>query len=205
MTSTDRLAPAPSSATFASPRTLEELVGAVARGDEESFSELYDRVSPPVYGLVRRVLRDPAQSQEVAQEVLVQVWSTAGRFDPDRARALSWILLLAHRRAIDRVRSEQAARDRNVRAGRRDRERPFDVVVEEVERRLEHERVHTCLDRLTDLQREAIELAYFHGHSYREVAELLGTPHGTIKTRIRDGLQHLRSLLDPPSATRTSA
>lgn len=175
--------------------TDEELLVEVARGDQRAFARLYDRVAGKVYGVIRRVLRDPSQSEEVAQEVLVEVWRTASRFDSARGKASTWILTMAHRRAIDRVRSEQASRDRDERVGHRDRMRPFDEVSERVETRLEHEQVRAALDHLTDLQREAVELAYYGGYTYREVADLLGTPLGTIKTRMRDGLIRLRDAL----------
>lgn len=177
------------------PRSEDELLVAVARGDQQAFAELYDRVSGQVYGVIRRVLRDPAQSEEVAQEVLVEVWRTAIRFDPDRGKATTWILVMAHRRAIDRVRSEQASRDRDERVGVRDHVRPFDEVSEEVETRFEHQQVRAALDALTELQREAVELAYYGGHTYREVAELLDAPLGTVKTRLRDGLIRLRDAM----------
>ena len=129
-----------------------------------------------MFGVVKRVVRDPSQSEEVAQEVLVEVWRTATRFDADQGSAQTWILTMAHRRAIDRVRSEQASRDRNDRIGQRDQGRAFDEVAEEVELRFEHEQVREALSALTDLQREAVELAYYNGYTYREVSELLGHP-----------------------------
>jgi RNA polymerase sigma-70 factor (ECF subfamily) len=184
----------PTAAT-AEPESDADLLLAIARGDQTSFAQLYDRVAGPVYGVIRRVLRDPSQSEEVAQEVLVEVWRTATRFDPDRGSATTWIMTMAHRRAIDRVRSEQASRDRDERIGRRDRVRPFDEVSETVEANLEHQEVRQALDHLTDLQREAVELAYYGGYTYREVAELLDAPLGTVKTRLRDGLIRLRDAM----------
>lgn len=176
-------------------RTDEDLLLEVARGDQAAYEQLFDRVSGQVYGVVRRVVRDPSQSEEVTQEVLVEVWRTAARFDPDRGSAGTWILTMAHRRAIDRVRSEQASRDRNHRVGSGQRGRDFDEVAEQVEVAFEHEQVRRALGSLTDLQREAVELAYYKGHTYREVAELLDAPLGTVKTRMRDGLIRLRDAL----------
>lgn len=173
----------------------DEVLQRVARGDQAAFATLYDRFSGKVFGIVRRVVRDPSQSEEVTQEVFVEVWRQAPRFDLDRGSATTWILTMAHRRAIDRVRSEQKSRDRQERVGLRDHVRPFDSVAETVEVRIEHQQVRHALAELTDLQREAIELAYYGGKTYREVAELLDTPLGTVKTRMRDGLIRLRDAL----------
>jgi RNA polymerase sigma-70 factor, ECF subfamily len=167
----------------------------VARGDEAAFEELYDRYAGAVYGMIRSVLRDPAQSEEVAQEVLVEVWRTAARFDPARGSARAWVLTMGRRRAVDRVRSAQAAGDREQRAAAQAGAREFDEVVEEVESRLEQQQVRRCLGGLTDLQREAVDLAFYRGFSHREVSELLTVPLGTVKTRLRDGLIRLRDCL----------
>jgi RNA polymerase sigma-70 factor (ECF subfamily) len=175
--------------------TLEDLLGRVARGDNPAFAALYDRVANSVFGVIRRVLRDPAQSEEVAQEVLLEVWRTAARYDEERGSASAWIHTMAHRRAIDRVRAAQAAHDREEKVAVRDHEPEFDVVADRVEARLEQEQVRRCLDGLTDLQRESVTLAYYAGHTYREVAELLEVPLGTVKTRMRDGLIRLRDCL----------
>jgi RNA polymerase sigma-70 factor, ECF subfamily len=146
--------------------------------------------------VIQRVVRDPAHSEEVTQEVMLEIWRTASRFDPTRGAAGTWILTMAHRRAIDRVRSEQASRDRTERIGIRDQHREFDVVSEEVEQRDEYQQVAAALAQLTGVQRQAVELAYYQGHTYREVAELLDTPLGTIKTRMRNGLLRLREAME---------
>jgi RNA polymerase sigma-70 factor (ECF subfamily) len=174
---------------------LEDLLVRVERGDRDAFEAVYTRVSGPVYGLIRRVLRDPAQSEEVAQEVLVNVWKSAARFDETQGSAMAWIMTMAHRRAVDRVRSEQSASDRIKRLGARSVGPEYDEVSEAVEIRLEREAVRKCLDSLTDLQRESIDLAFYGGYSYREVGELLEVPLGTVKTRMRDGLIRLRDCL----------
>ncbi|MFC5000703.1 sigma-70 family RNA polymerase sigma factor [Dactylosporangium cerinum] len=173
----------------------DELLSRVARGDERAFAELYDLLSPRVYGLIRRVLRDPAQSEEVAQEVMVEVWRNAGRFDGTRGSATAWVFTIAHRRAVDRVRAEQASNDRAQRVAASSVETPYDDVVETATARIEQQQVRRCLDGLTDLQREAITLAYYNGNSYREVADLLGAALPTIKTRMRDGLIRMRDCL----------
>ncbi|MBO0870698.1 MAG: sigma-70 family RNA polymerase sigma factor [Micromonosporaceae bacterium] len=175
------------------PPDLGDLLRKVARGDEAAFSSLYDAVSARVFGLVRRVLRDPAQAEEVTQEAFVEVWRTAGRYDPARGSATSWIFTIAHRRAVDRVRSEQASADRVRRVATE--EVPYDEVVEEATARLEQQQVRRCMQSLTELQREAITLAYYQGYTYREVAELLEAALPTIKTRMRDGLIRLRDCL----------
>lgn len=176
--------------------TAEELLVRVAKGDERAFDVLYDRLAGPVLGLVRRILRDAAQSEEVTQEVMVELWRTATRYSPERGSALNWAMTLAHRRAVDRVRSARASSDREVKATfEAARARPFDEVAEAVAARWERSQVRRCLTNLTELQRESVLLAYYQGYTYREVAEVLQTPHGTIKTRLRDGLIRLRDCL----------
>jgi RNA polymerase sigma-70 factor, ECF subfamily len=177
-------------------RTSEELLVAVAGGDQRAYELLYDRVRSQVLGVSLRVLRDRSLAEEVTQEVLVEVWRKADRFDPERGSAGGWITTLAHRRAVDRVRSEQASRDRDERVSRRDRSRDVDVVADEVADRLDHWQVRQALAALTDRQREAIELAYFQGHTYRDVARVLDIPEGTAKSRLRDGLLRLRETLE---------
>ena len=172
---------------------LDTLLTHVAKGDQAAFEALYDQLGSSVYGLVRRVLRNPSQAEEVAQEVLLEVWRAASRFDPTRGSAATWVLTIAHRRAIDRVRAEEAATAREQRTA----EVPAatDEVAETVEASMDAERLRRCLAGLTELQRESITLAYYGGYSYAQVAALLDTALGTIKTRIRDGLTRLRACL----------
>ena len=199
MTEPDLVGPQRSGATPAAPRPerseIDGLLRAVAHGDDAAFSRLYDLIAPRVFGLARRVLRDPAQAEEMAQEVLVEVWRTAGRFDPQRGSGLSWVLTIAHRRSVDRVRSEQASADRMQRVAAASVQIPYDEVADNVGSRLERQQVRRCLEGLTALQREAITLAYYGGHTYREVATLLDAALPTVKTRMRDGLIRLRDCL----------
>ena len=173
---------------------LGTLLGRAGRGDQAAFADLYDALAPLLYGLVLKVVRDPAQSEEVTQEAFVELWRLAPRYDASRGSVRSWAATIAHRRAIDRVRSEQSARDR---AEREAQKRPiqYDDVAEHVVANIDGTRVRKALERLTEIQRQAVELAYFGGHSYREVALLLDVAEGTIKTRIRDGMIRLRDEL----------
>jgi RNA polymerase sigma-70 factor (ECF subfamily) len=169
------------------------LLGLVARGDEAAYGVVYGQLAGHVFGIARSVLRDPAQAEEVAQEVLLEVWRDAAHFDASRGTAKAWVMTLAHRRAVDRVRSEQAAAAREQRAAKP--EVSYDVVAETVAARLDAERVRRCLGSLTSLQQESITLAYYRGFTYRQVAALLKVPAGTVKTRMRDGLIRLRDCL----------
>jgi RNA polymerase sigma-70 factor (ECF subfamily) len=173
---------------------LDDLLTRVARGDQAAFATVYDSLGPAVYGMARRVIRDPARAEEVAQEVFLQVWQTATRFDRERGRAKSWVMTLAHRRAVDAVRHDQAATNRE-RAYDWSSGPDYDEVNETVTVRLEHEQVRRCMDGLTDLQREAIDLAYYKGYTYAECASLLDANPSTIKTRMRDGLVRLRDCM----------
>lgn len=186
-----KLADAPASDA---PPDLGDLLTQVARGDESAFATLYDALGSSVYGLARRVIRDPSRAEEVSQEVFMQVWQTATRFDPARGNAKSWVLTLAHRRAVDAVRHDQAATNRENKydwSGGPD----FDEVEETVTISLEHEQVRRCMDGLTGLQREAVDLAYYKGYTYAEVAEVLDANPATVKTRMRDGLVRLRDCM----------
>jgi len=190
-----RAVPAGSEPADGGPPELAGLLAASARGDQQAFATLYDRTSARVYGMVLRVVRDPAQAAEVTQDVYLQLWREAARFDPALGTVLSWLLLLAHRRAVDRVRSALSATLREDRYAASQSERPYDQASERAQANLEAQRVRTALHGLTETQREAISLAYFAGYSHREVAALLDLPLGTAKTRIRDGLIRLRDAL----------
>lgn len=175
--------------------TPEQRLTRVGQGDRQAFAELYDATASRVFGLVRRLLVDPAQAEEVTQEVYLEIWQTSARYRYERGSAMSWMLTLAHRRAVDRIRASQASRDRDAKIGIRDYDREYDHVAEHVEIRLESDRVKVALAGLTELQRQAIELAYFGGLSHTEISAKLHVPVGTIKTRIRDGMIRLRDAL----------
>jgi RNA polymerase sigma-70 factor, ECF subfamily len=185
--------PDPERAQPAAAANLAACLRLVARGDEDAFDAVYDQVAASVFGIVRRVIRDAAQSEEVTQDVLLEVWRNAGKFDSGRGSATAWVMTLAHRRAVDRVRSVQKESERERRTAAADV--PFDEVAEAVESSLERERVRRCLGSLTELQRESVILAYYGGYTYAQVASLLGVPGGTIKTRMRDALIRLRDCL----------
>ena len=177
------------------PVSRETLLARIADGDQEAFSALYDEVSPRVLGLIRRLVVDHSQSEEVAQEVFLEIWQTASRFDPSKGGAATWMLTMAHRRAVDRIRSSQSSRDRDTKIGIRDFALEYDHVAESVEVKIEHERVSQAMTRLTELQRQAVSLAYYGGYSHSEVAAMLKVPIGTVKTRLRDGMIRLRDEL----------
>jgi RNA polymerase sigma-70 factor (ECF subfamily) len=177
------------------PLTQDQLLARVAQGDQAAFAALYDQIAPRVLGLVRRLLRDHAQSEEVTQEIFLEIWQTATRYDSNKGGASTWIMTMAHRRAVDRVRASQASRDRDTKIGIRDYDAQYDNVSETVQTRVEHERVEKAMLRLTELQRQAVSLAYYGGYSHSEVATLLSVPIGTVKTRLRDGMIRLRDEL----------
>jgi RNA polymerase sigma-70 factor, ECF subfamily len=172
---------------------LSYLLRKVACGDHQAFEAVYSNLAGPVYGTVRQVLREPTQSEEVAQEVLLEIWRTASRYDPGKGSPAAWALTIAHRRAVDRVRSENAST-------RREQNAAFDPcgheeIVDVVAASIDQQRVRHCLDGLSDLQRESVTLAYYGGYSYPQVAALLGVALGTVKTRIRDGLIRMRDCM----------
>jgi RNA polymerase sigma-70 factor (ECF subfamily) len=194
---THPVAPTPEDSTpDAAEVSLEDLLRQVALGDTQAFEIVYTRISAPVFGITRRVLRDVAQAEEVTQETMLWVWREATRFDEARGSAMAWIMTVAHRRAVDRVRSSQSATDRERRAGLLEVSRAYDEVSENVLHRLDREAVRLALDALTPMQRESVTLAYYDGYTYREVSEILQVPLGTTKTRIRDGLLRMRDALD---------
>lgn len=177
---------------------LDGLLRRVARQDVDAFAKFYDRTCARVFGVVTRVLRDPGYSEETTQEVYLQVWQGAANFDPEAGSALAWLLTIAHRRAVDRVRSEHAADQRETRYAATAAEQPADVVAESTILRDERRRVAECLDSLTDAQRQCIDLAYYAGLTYVEVSNRLATNLATIKSRMRDALRGLRNCLGTP-------
>lgn len=174
------------------------LLRLTARGDTDAFARLYDITAPTVHGIIRRVLRNPAQAEEVTQEVFVEIWRTAARFDPTRAAGLTWMVTIAHRRAVDRVRSEESQSSRiekwGVQAQATSTSAP-DAVVDTVTDEMDRTRVKHALHLLTPAQRESVEMAFYSGYTHAEIATVLGLPLGTVKTRIRDGLIRLRDAL----------
>ena len=173
----------------------EALVALVARADEDALAELYDRVSRIAYGLALRVLRDERHAEDAVQEAFLQVWRSAATFRAERAKASTWILTLVHRRAVDLVRREERRQADPLTDDSALGEAPEDTE-EAAWLRFERERVQAALKELPDVQREALELAYYGGFSQSELADRLGVPLGTIKSRMFAGLARLRELLD---------
>lgn len=178
-----------SSATYTQP-SLDDLLVAAGEGSDAAFAKVYDQLAPAVFGVSWRVVRNRALAEETTQDVFLSVWRSSPRFDPGRGSARAWVMTLAHRRAVDVVRSHEASSRREIKAAHR--EPPFDVVSEQATTRLEGETVRRLLWTLTDLQREALTLAYFGGYTSQEMSELLDTSRSTVKTRLRDGLIRLR-------------
>jgi RNA polymerase sigma factor (sigma-70 family) len=173
----------------------EALVALAARSEQTALAELYDRYGRTAYGLALRVLRDQSLAEDAVQEAFLTIWRTASRFMPEKGRASTWILTLVHRRAVDAVRREQRRRADSLElAG----EPSVEGVEEDAWLRLQRERVQQALRHLPDTQREALELAYYGGFSQSELAERLGQPLGTIKSRMFTGLSRLREELGEP-------
>ncbi|BBX75086.1 sigma-70 family RNA polymerase sigma factor [Mycobacterium shinjukuense] len=177
---------------------LDAVLRRVARRDDAAFAEFYDHTKSRVYGLVSRVLRDTGYSEETTQEIYLEVWRNAAEFDAAKGSALAWLLTMAHRRAVDRVRREQAGSQRESRYAAATADPASDVVAESAIAGDERRRVTECLDGLTDAQRECIELAYYGGLTYVEVSQRLATNVSTIKSRMRDALRGLRNCLGVP-------
>lgn len=175
---------------------LIDLLERTGQGDQEAFAEFYRLTSRRVFGMARRVLIDPELSQDTTQEVFLQVWQNAAKFDPRAGSPLSWLMTISHRRAVDRVRSAQSATDREARYGATTQDIDHDSVADEVGGRLEADAVVRCLGTLTETQQESVRLAYYGGLTYREVAEKLNAAVPTIKSRIRDGLIRLKTCLE---------
>jgi len=170
------------------------LVVAIGRYQQLALAEAYRRHAGAVFGLSKRLLNDAARAEEIVQEVFVRLWNEPQRFDPDRGTLRSFLLSNAHGRSIDLIRSESARRRREEREVREQADGGYDVAHEVWDMALA-EHVRAALDVLGDDERAAIELAYFGGLTYREAAERLGQPEGTVKSRIRSGLKRLRSEL----------
>jgi len=176
------------------PPDVDDLMRRASRGDSQAFEVLYDELSPAVYGLARRVVRDPARAEDVTQEVFLDVWRKATRFDVERGRAKTWVMTIAHRRAVDAVRRSEAQKRQDHQGAPEEvsHDEPADALIAAEE----HGAVRDCLETLTELQLESVRLAYFNGYTYGEVATLLDKPLPTIKTRMRDGLIRLRDCLE---------
>jgi RNA polymerase sigma-70 factor, ECF subfamily len=191
----NQLRPVPSGAPdegAAAAPDLAELLKACGKGDQAAFAALYDATAARVVGLAVRVVRDPAQAEEVAQEAFLEIWRSSGRFDPAKGSPLGWLLTIVHRKSVDRVRSAEAATRRDETYHHQNQPIPHDSTAEAAQASLEARRVRGALTSLTTVQREALELAYFGGYTHTEVATMLDLPVGTAKTRIRDGLIRLR-------------
>lgn len=196
----------PNAPNFESPAAVSEtpadlsqrlagLLARIAGGDQSAFAEFYQLTSRRVFGMARRVLIDPELSEDTTQEVFLQVWQNAGKFNPEAGSPLSWLMTISHRRAVDKVRSAQSATDREAKYGASSQDVAHDSVSAEVDSKLEAEAVVRCLETLTDTQQESVRLAYYGGLTYREVAEKLNAAIPTIKSRIRDGLIRLKTCL----------
>jgi len=200
MTDVDHVRPVPDGAPQGAPSggdspRLADLLRRSALGDESAFAEFYDATSARAYGLALRVVRNPAHAEEVTQEAYLDAWRSSTRFDPARGSAAGWLLTIVHRKAVDRVRSVEAASARDETWNRETTPTEHDLTAETAHASLDAARVRSAVATLTDVQRRAVELTYFGGYTHTEVATLLDVPLGTAKTRIRDGLIRLRDLM----------
>jgi RNA polymerase sigma-70 factor, ECF subfamily len=186
---------APSGGASPEAAELAQLLQRSSRGDEAAFARVYDATSSRAYGLALRVVRNPAHAEEVVQEAYLDAWRSSSRFDPARGSALGWLLTIVHRKAVDRVRSAEAATNRDATYHRETQQVDHDQTAEAAHASLEAQRVRGAVATLTDVQREAVELAFFGGYTHTEVATMLDVPVGTAKTRIRDGLIRLRDAM----------
>jgi RNA polymerase sigma-70 factor, ECF subfamily len=174
---------------------LAGLLRRSASGDQEAFAAFYDAVAPTAYGLAKKVVRDPDLAADVTQEALMDVWRSAARFEAGRGSVIGWVCSITHRRAVDLIRSTQAGRDREMRAGVAGFGRDHDEVADAVEAAEDRDRVAACLGTLTELEYEAVTSAYYGGLTYRQVAENLGAKLATVKSRMRSALQRLQDCL----------
>jgi RNA polymerase sigma-70 factor (ECF subfamily) len=171
------------------------LLESIASGDKNAFDEFYSRFSGKVFGLTLKLVKDYAQAEEVTQEIFIEVWRTAPQYDPSRGRLNTWLMTITHRRSVDRIRSAQASINRDMKIGAREYAVDEQSPEEDVMTHMEAERVGKALKRLTDVQREAITLAYYEGYTQQQIAIKLQMPLSTIKTRLRDGMIRLRDEL----------
>ncbi|WP_395298781.1 sigma-70 family RNA polymerase sigma factor [Kitasatospora hibisci] len=172
---------------------MRGLLALSARGDQAAYELLHHAVAGPICGVALQTLRNPAHAEEVAQEVLLEMWRCAAAYRPERGSVMTWVLTIAHHRAVDRVRAATAATARDHRMAFRE-SADGDPLDDQVVRSLERVRVRSALAALSRVQREAVVLAYYGGYSQREIARLTDVPLGTVKTRIRDGLTRLRAV-----------
>ena len=196
----DHVRPVPDGAPQGAPSggdaaRLADLLRQAALGDERAFAEFYDATSARAYGLALRVVRNPAHAEEITQEAYLDAWRSSTRFDSGRGSAAGWLLTIVHRKAVDRIRSVEAATTRDETWNRETAPVDHDQTSEAAQASLEAARVRNAVATLTDVQRQAVELTYFGGYTHTEVATLLDVPLGTAKTRIRDGLIRLRDLM----------
>jgi len=176
-------------------RVLRDLLQSASTGDRAAFTQLYDLTSSRIYGLAFRVVRDREYAEEIVQEAFLQYWQKAGEYHPARGSVITWMMTIAHRRAVDRVRSEQRQQDRISDYGAASVETPRNIPLEVAVHADEARTLRTCLGELTELQRNSIEMSYFGGLTYPEVAQQTATPLPTVKSRIRDGLRRLKQCL----------